>query len=426
MHWNHFLNRIRISGLKVFIVSLVFILILALALILRTFTGKTEVDAYHFVAEINQALASGNPKAMEPYIQDTTRWNEQLAADLTAFESELQALTFQEVRLHVTDHKTDRLRNQMDLKVGVEAPDLSLLGRNWLKDAKTQEEVLDAYSTAIKELPQAETEDLELLVDDVLAHVGSRARVVEVNKFADALTKSFRSELGDLRPLLVDYNDQVSLAKPSKPTTPKDAAGPEPLDDDALSQDEDLEIEPTTVEPTTTEPTEELPEETTPENTFIETTTEETTTRPTTRPTTARPTTTRPTTIPSTTLPTAARTTPPTTAPTNPPTVTTIPTTTPTTRVFSTTAPTTRPSPTTMPTTTPVPTTVPAPQYPQIGQYYTVSSMNEDLVQIARQVYSGYANPEDYVYLIIEYNGLQIVNGEVVLYYGQTIYLPVP
>lgn len=405
MHWNHFLNRIRISGLKVFIVSLVFILILSLALMLRTFTGKTEVDAYHFVAEMNQALSSGDMKAMEPYVQDKTGWNEQLAADLTPFETKLQALTLKELRLNVSDYKVDRLRNQMDLSLNVEAPDLTLLGKNWIKDARNQEEALEAYAEALKDLPQAESEDVELLVDDVLAHVGSQARVVEVNKLADALTKDFRSELDDLRPLLLEYNDQVSLVKPTKPTAAKDPAGPVPIDEEELQEDAESEA---------------------PIDEKAKTTSEATTT-----PTTVEP---SPSTDTTTTLPSSTPTTTPTTIPsttprvTEPPVVSTVPTTTPAPAppptVPPTTVPTTTPAPTVPPTT--VPSTTPAPQYPTIGQYYTVNSMNEDLVQIARLAYSNYANPEDYVYLIIEQNGLQIVDGRVILYYGQTIYLPVP
>lgn len=416
MHWNHFLNRIRISGLKVFIVSLVFILILALALLLRTFTGKSEVDAFHFVAEMNEALSSGDPSAVGAYVQDGTRWEEQLASELTPFEEELQALTLQETRLQVIDYKTDRLRNQMDLTVKVETPDLNLLGRNWARDADTQDDVLAAYAKALKELPPASQQDLELLVDDVLAHVGSQARVVEVNKLAEALTKNFRSELDDLRPTLTAFNNRVSLAKPTKATSPKEAAGPVPLADSEEPEETTQENtnEPTTewstVEASITEPTSSTVAQTTPSSS-----------RKFTRPNmnspsmSPRATNSETTTVPTTRVLPAQEPTPQQTV---------APTTTPT--------PITTPTPTTVPTplvTAPpatVPTTTAPPQYPTIGHFYTVNSMNEDLMQIARQAYSAYANPEDYVYLIIEYNGLQIVDGQVVLYYGQTIYLPVP
>lgn len=421
MYWNHFLNRIRISGLKVFVVSLVFILILALALMLRALTGKTEVDAFQFVAEMNQALSSGDPETMDPYVQDGTQWSEHLAADLTPLEAKLQALTIQEMRLQVTDFKTDRLRNQMDLNVKVEAPDLSSLENDWITDAQTKEEVIEAYALAIKELPEANSEDLSLMVDDVLGHVGSQAKVVEVTKLAEALTAGYRSELEDMRPLLANFEAPVNLVKPTKATTPKVPAGPIQLRDDEIETQqpsEESSTEVTTEESITQEPT------------TVEATTESTTTEPTTS-TISTPETPRKTTAPATT-PQVPDPTPPTARPTTALNTRVLPTTAPSTRPTPaptyTPAPTTLPNPTTMPTQTPTqaPTTLPSPQYPQIGHYYTVNSVKEDLVQIARQAYSAYAYPEDYVYLIIEYNGLQIVDGQVFLYYGQTIYLPVP
>ena len=70
MHWNHFLNRIKISGLKVFVTSVVLVIVLVLAIVLRTFAGQGEVDPTTYLAEIKHTLTAGDQEAIATILRD--------------------------------------------------------------------------------------------------------------------------------------------------------------------------------------------------------------------------------------------------------------------------------------------------------------------------------------------------------------------
>ena len=405
MHWNHFLNRIKISGLKVFVTSVVLVIVLVLAIVLRTFAGQGEVDPTTYLAEINHALSAGDQEAMSTILKDEDQWDQELAQGLTQLEEKLQALTLEESRLRLVDHKTDRLRNEMNLSVLVEVPDLGSLGRDWLKDVNTEEELLEAYGSAVAELPQAEPVEVQLLVEDVMGHADSQPKIATVSTLAKEMTSMFRAHLGELRPLIVKF-DQVQLERPSEPKKNEiqHIAGPtspheteeDPLEETKSSKDDldtkDFQDEASKAKLDGARKSDDAAQK------INEESKQTTTTQPATSSTSTEA-------MPTSTTTKAAA-----------PQWTkreTVPTTTNVAKQNSNTSP----APEVQPTQS---------SLPEIGEYYVINSMNEDLVQVARHAYRNYQNPEDYVYLIIEANGLNIENGQIILQYGQTIYIPEP
>lgn len=383
MNWNSFLNRIRVSGMKTLLLTFALVVLLVLALVLRAFSSQGDADPNQLISEINRSLSRGDGTALERLMKDGEGWQESSEKGLTELEARLQALNLERTRLNVVDASTDRLRDQMDITLVLETPDLSLLGKYWQQDATDEESLLKNYTKALDELPRTEQRDVHLLVSDILGHSDSHPTLENTAEFQAYLTRLFRESLPDLRAQLSLY--EARLQKDASDTDGEETAADSSVEDadiqgpqiaDAKEQEKDQA---------------DADEASDKESVKLGRKSRETTTKPTAEPTTTPAPSTAPTTMPAPDAPAEAPETPVTDAPTEAP--------------------------------------EPTPQWqaaPRIGETYTILDMNEDLVSIARQAYSDYANPEDYVYLIIEANNLPLENGQIVLYYGQTIYLPVP